>query len=139
MMKDERNDDQKPVEHKLDQRTQGKEGKGMMFRKTFTFLFPVNAAGADRIQEQEAGCNGEIIHICEADALGTGRIMTQITILDDHGLPVWDGEWDYSNPRHYEFAQARRLLLEKDVIRCTVADDPGGDGLRVDVVVSLLG
>ena len=30
MMKDERNDDQKPVEHKLDQRTQGKEGKGMM-------------------------------------------------------------------------------------------------------------
>ena len=129
-------DTKKEIKPEVEQKVQG---KGRLYRKTFTFLFKEGAEGDDLMQKQVCNCFGEIIHICEVDSPGSSPVMTQLSIKNEDGLPIWDGGRAIFNPHHYDFVAARRMMLENDTIRCAIANDPGPLGLRVDVIVSLIG
>lgn len=109
-------------------------------RKLATFEFANGAAGANLVQSETLALEGEILHIHQRNGANTGTQTAQLTIEDVDGYQIWDGTAKAHNANYdHEFVAARRVLAEKNTLKCTISGDPGTGGYTVEAVIYLFG
>jgi hypothetical protein len=110
-------------------------------RKRVTFTFANGAAGANLVQSEVMTLEGELLHIHQVNGDNTGNRTAQLTLEDVDSIQMWDGTAKAENASYdHEFGVTiRRILAQKNTLKCTISGDPGAGGYTVDAVLYLVG
>ena len=83
---------------------------------------------------------GEILHIQQVNGVNTNSRTAQLTLEDIDGNEIWDGSAQAHNATHdHEFVATRRVMAEKNTLKCTISGDPGTGGYSIDAIIYLQG
>jgi hypothetical protein len=110
-------------------------------RKKVVFNFANGAAGADLVQSKTICLEGELLWIHQRNSDNTGNRTAQLTLEDEDGFQMFDGTAKAENANYdHEFGVTiRRILTDKNTLKCTISGDPGASGYTVTVVIYLFG
>lgn len=110
-------------------------------RKKFTFTFANGASGDDLVQSKILTLEGELLWIHQRNSDNTGNRTAQLTIEDEDGYQIFDGTAKAENANYdHEFGVTiRRILKNKNTLKCTISGDPGASGYEVTAVLHFYG